>query len=91
MEELMLDNFRLLIPEQANPHGYLTHYVLVDPVRGPLGSGEVMRDMVRQAFPGDEGEERVRRWMTSMVLDQAFAPTGETFTEADLRTRNPPR
>lgn len=44
-----------------------------------------MRDMVREALPGEEGRERVRRWMDSMVLAAPFAPVGEDFVEADLR------
>jgi len=85
LQELDLGGFRLLIPSRPNPHGYLTYYVLVDPAGGPLGAGEVMRDMVREAFPGEEGQERVRRWMTTMVLEAPFAPAGEDFVEADLR------
>jgi hypothetical protein len=77
--------FRLLTPSKPNPQGYFTYYVLADPVGGALGGGEVMRDSVRAAFPGDEGRERVRRWMESMVLEAPFAPGGENFVEADLR------
>jgi pimeloyl-ACP methyl ester carboxylesterase len=85
VEDLDLGGFRLLIPSKPNPQGYFTYYVLVDPAGGPLGAGEVMRDMVREAFPGDEGQERVRRWMESIVLAAPFAPAGEEFVEADLR------
>jgi uncharacterized protein (TIGR02246 family) len=86
VDDLDLGGFRLLIPSKPNPQGYFTYYVLVDPAGGPVGAGEVMRDMVREAFPGDEGQERVRRWMESMVLAAPFAPAGEEFVEADLRS-----
>jgi len=89
VEDLDLGGFRLLIPFKPNPQGNFTYYVLADPAGGALGAGEVMRDMVREAFPGDEGRERVRRWMESMVLEAPFAPAGEDFVEADLR--NPRR
>jgi uncharacterized protein (TIGR02246 family) len=85
VEDLNLGGFRLLIPSMPNPQGYFTYYVLADPAGGPLGTGEVMRDMVREAFPGNEGRDRVRRWMESMVLEAPFAPAGEDFVEADLR------
>lgn len=91
VKEVNLGTFRLLVPSEANPQGHFVYYVLVDPLRDPLGSGETMRDMVREAFPGEDGEERVRRWMAAMVLDPLFAPYGETFTEADLRAGNPPQ
>ena len=85
VEDLDLEGFRLLIPSEPNPQGYFTYDVLVDPAGGSLGAGEVMRDMVRESFPGDEGRARVRRWMESMVLGAPFAPVGEAFVEADLR------
>jgi hypothetical protein len=85
VEDLDLGGFRLLVPSKPNLQGYFTYYVLVGPASGALGAGEVMRDMVREAFPGDEGQERVRRWMESMVLEAPFAPAGEDFVEADLR------
>ena len=85
VQDLDLGGFRLLIPFKPNPQGYFTYYVLVDPASGALGAGAVMRDMVRDAFPGDEGQERVRRWMESTVLEAPFAPAGEDFVEADLR------
>jgi uncharacterized protein (TIGR02246 family) len=85
VEDLDLAGFRLLIPSKPNPQGYFTYYVLADPSGGALGGGEVMRDLVRESFPGDEGRERVRRWMESMVLDAPFAAAGEDFIEGDLR------
>lgn len=76
-------NFRLLIPLSSNRSDHYTYYVIVDPIRGAPSSGETMRDMVRKAFPGKDGEERVERWMKSIALGE-LAPEGEQFREADL-------
>jgi hypothetical protein len=81
--------FRLLIPESENRDGFYTYYVLVDPIAGEQRSGQAMRDLVRAAFPGEEGERRVRSWMESIVLGE-LAPVGEQFVEADLRADDPP-
>lgn len=82
-------SFRLLIPESLSRNGSYTYYVMVDPITGEPASGETMRDMVRAAFPGEEGQRRVQRWMSSIVLgDQA--PVGEVFVEADLEAVRPP-
>jgi hypothetical protein len=81
--------FRLLIPHSRNRSDHYTYYVIVDPIRGAPRSGETMRDMVRQAFPGEDGEERVERWMRSIALG-ALAPEGEQFLEADLGAGGPP-
>jgi hypothetical protein len=77
-------SFRLLIPESSNDDGSYTYYVLVDPVSDDAPTGEAMRDMVRSAFPGGEGELRVDRWMRSIRLGDV-APVGQDFIEADLR------
>ncbi|HVS14288.1 MAG TPA: hypothetical protein VMV46_10205 [Thermoanaerobaculia bacterium] len=82
-------DFRLLIPRSPNRSGHYTYYVIVDPIRGALSSGETMRDMVRRAFPGKDGEERVERWMRSIALGE-LAPEGEQFSEADLDAEGPP-
>ena len=79
-------SFRLLIPESINRDKFYTYYVVIDPIRGDLTSGETMRDMVRAAFPGEEGERRVQQWMSSIVLGD-MAPVGEDFIEADLVKR----
>lgn len=84
-----IGSFRLLIPDSPGGDGFYTYYVLVDPVRGDGPFGEAMRDMVRAAFPGAEGQRRVERWMSSMVLGDR-APVGEDFVEADLSTERPP-
>lgn len=47
-----------------------------------------MNDMVRAAFPGEDGARRVGEWMESIVLG-ALAPEGEQFREADLRASGP--
>ncbi|HEY0874887.1 MAG TPA: DUF4440 domain-containing protein [Vicinamibacterales bacterium] len=90
VEDLDLARFRLLIPSKPNPQGYFTSYVLADPAGGALGGGDVMRDMVLEAVPGDEGLGRVRRWMESIVLEAPFAPAGEDFVQADLRNPRVP-
>jgi hypothetical protein len=81
--------FRLLLPQAENRIGFLTYYVIVDPISTDAPTGEAMRDMVRRAFPGADGQERVRRWMSSIALGEA-APEGEQFNEADLAADNPP-
>jgi hypothetical protein len=73
----------------VNQKGYLTYYVIVDPARKDASAGETMRDMVRQAFPGADGQERVARWMSSIVLGDE-RPEGEQFIEADLSAESPP-
>jgi hypothetical protein len=88
-EELDLSGFRLLIPSAPTAQGYFTYYVVVDVGAGALGTGEVMRDLVREAFPGEDGARRVQRWMATMVLEEPYRPVGETFTEADLLNRTP--
>lgn len=82
-------SFRLLIPESLSRDGNYTYYVIVDPITGEPTSGETMRDMVRAAFPGEEGQRRVQRWMSSIVLGE-MAPVGEVFVEADLEAAKPP-
>jgi hypothetical protein len=82
-------SFRLWLPSSMNRNGYFTYYVMVDPIQGDGPAGEAMRDMVRRAFPGADGQERVRRWMTSIVLGEE-APEGEQFIEADLAAADPP-
>lgn len=84
-----IGGFRLLIPQLINRDGYFTYYVMVDPVAGERRTGQAMRDMVREAFPGDDGQARVRRWMSSIVLGD-LAPVGEQFVEADLSAPEPP-
>lgn len=84
-----IGSFRLLIPRSPSRDGFYTYYVIVDPVSGDAPSGETMRDMVRAAFPGEDGQRRVQRWMGSLVLGDR-APIGEDFIEADLRTDAPP-
>jgi hypothetical protein len=83
-------SFRLLIPASSNRDDSHTYYVLVDPVSGDAGAGEAMRDMVRSAFPGDEGERRVARWMSSIQLGDV-APVGQDFVEANLQGNRPSR
>lgn len=85
LEDLDLGAFRLLLPTAPNRHGYYTYHVLVDPIGFELTSNQAMRDLVRSAFPGEEGERRVRRWMASMVLEAPFTPAAENFVEADLK------
>jgi len=85
----LIGSLRLLIPISPNRSGHYTYYVVVDPIRTAPSSGEVMRDMVRKAFPGRDGEERVERWMRSIVLGD-LAPEGEQFLEADLDAESPP-
>lgn len=82
-------SFRLLLPKSMNRRGYFTYYVIVDPIARDNLAGETMRDMVRQAFPGEDGQERVRLWMSSIVLGD-LRPEGEQFVEADLNAENPP-
>lgn len=82
-------SFRLLIPESLSRNGNYTYYVIVDPISGDAASGETMRDMVRAAFPGEEGQRRVQRWMSSIVLGD-LAPVGEVFVEADLKAERRP-
>lgn len=84
-----LGSFRLLHPKSMNRKGYFTYYVIVDPIKRDVAAGETMRDMVRQAFPGADGQERVRRWMSSIALGEE-APEGEQFIEADLTAESPP-
>jgi hypothetical protein len=82
-------SFRLLLPKSANRKGYFTYYVIVDPAGQDVSPGETMRDMVRQAFPGADGQERVARWMSSIALGEE-RPEGEQFIEADLSAESPP-
>ena len=82
-------SFRLLIPESPNRDELYTYYVIVDPIRGQLSSRETMRDMVRAAFPGEDGQRRIERWMSSIVLGDR-APASEEFIEADLRAERFP-
>jgi hypothetical protein len=84
-----IGTFRLLIPTSPSRDGFYTYYVLVDPIRGDSLSGETMRELVRAAFPGDDGRRRVQRWLSSMVLGDR-APIGEEFAEADLKAAPPP-
>lgn len=90
VEDLDVSGFRLLTPSAPNAQGYFTYYIIVDATQGAIGTGEVMRDMVREAFPGPDGLARVQRWMSTMVLEEPFRPVGETFTEADLGSGTPP-
>ena len=90
-EDLDLSGFRLLVPSAPTAQGYFTYYIIADGGTGGLGTGEVMRDMVRAAFPGEDGVRRVQRWMATMVLEEPYRPVGETFTEADLLNRTPRR
>jgi ketosteroid isomerase-like protein len=90
-EALDLSGFRLLVPSAPTGQGYFTYYIISYGGTGALGTGEVMRDMVREAFPGEEGVRRVQRWMATMVLEEPYRPVGETFTEADLLNRTPQR
>ena len=91
VEELDLSGFRLLIPSAPTAQGYFTYYIIADGGASALGTGEVMRDMVREAFPGADGVRRVQRWMATMVLEEPYRPVGETFTEADLLNGTPQR
>ena len=84
-----IGSFRLLVPESLSRNGFYTYYVLIDPIGGSIPTGEAMRDFVRSAFPGEEGQRRIQRWMSSMVLGDD-APVGEDFVEADLSANEPP-
>ena len=81
-DELDLSGFRLLVPSAPTAQGYFTYYLIAGGGAGAFGTGEVMRDMVREAFPGEDGVRRVQRWMSTMVLEEPYRPVGETFTEA---------
>lgn len=84
-EDLDPEGFRLLTPTGADKHGQYTYYILQDPIDFELGSGQVMRDLVRAAFPGEEGERRIARWMTSIVVEEPFQPVAENLVEAELK------
>lgn len=76
-----LDGLVLLRPVRADDDGRLTFYVLH---RGPrVGSGgneggAVLRNLVRRAFPGEEGKVRVERWMATIDLE-SLRPRGADF------------
>ena len=83
-----LDNFILLRPAERPTDGPSPYYVIY---KGPRssGGGEVMRDMVRRAFPPDEARERVQRWMNT-IDRESLVPKGEIFERVILGLSDSP-
>lgn len=77
-----LDNFILLRPVERPTAGPSPYYVIYVGPRSDAG-GEVMRDMVRRAFPPDEARRRVQRWM-STIDRESHVPRGEMFERVVL-------
>lgn len=74
-----LDAFTLLRPLNSPGDGPSTYYLLYRiQAGGGQAQGEVMRDIVRQGFPGPDGERRVQRWMNSLDLE-SLVPVGQRF------------
>lgn len=85
--ERALDAFELLRPINNVSDSPSTYYVFVRGTRGDTG-GEVMRDMVRRAFPPAEARDRIERWMNTIDLE-SLVPTGEEFERVNLRPPMP--
>ncbi len=80
--ERALDRFELLRPMNRTSGVPSTYYVLFRGMRGDE-NGEMMRDLVRRAFPPAEAQERVQRWMRTIDLE-SLVPRGEDFERVVL-------
>jgi hypothetical protein len=85
--ERAIDTFDLLRPVAQASDQPSTYYVFVRGAREDAG-GEVMRDMVRDAFPPAEARERIERWMSTIDLE-SLVPRGEEFEKVILRPSTP--
>lgn len=85
--ERAIDAFELLRSVAQASDQPSTYYVLVRGAREDAG-GEVMREMVREAFPPAEARERIERWMSTMDLE-SLVPRGEEFERVILRPPKP--
>lgn len=84
--ERALDRFELLRPINRTSGQPSTYYVLFRGIGGDA-SGEMMRDLVRRAFPPAEARERVQRWMSTIDLE-SLVPRGEDFERVVLSPAN---
>lgn len=86
--ERALKSFELLRPINPTPGQPSTYYVLFRGIHEDA-NGEIMRDLVRRAFPPAEARERVQRWMSSIDLE-SLVPRGEDFERVVLRPTKSP-
>jgi hypothetical protein len=83
--ERTLESFELLRPMSSAPDQASTYYLVFRVTDDDEGAGgQVMRDMVRRAFPPAEARQRIQRWMNTIDLE-SLVPRGEDFERVVLR------
>jgi hypothetical protein len=76
-----LQAFTVLRPTTSAPGGPVTYYVIYRMPDGPAEArnrGQALRDIVRAAFPPDEAQQRIQRWMSTIDLE-SLVPQGQQF------------
>jgi hypothetical protein len=86
--ERALNGFELLRPINPTPGRPSTYYVLFRGGMRDDASSEIMRDLVRRAFPPAEAQERIERWMGTIDLE-SLVPRGEDFERVMIRPTGP--